>query len=1158
MLGTAVGGFRILSALGEGGMGSVYLAEAERDEAGVVAGSRVALKVLHPSLIESREAVERFEQEAEAGWRVEHENVVRTLGAGVARSNGTILHYLVMEYVEGRTLRQLLTELKTVPEALLREIALQTAAGLAAIHEQGMVHRDLKPENAIITDDQRVRIMDLGVAKLLESTDALTQLGQFAGSVLYAAPEQFGVGTVGPATDLYALGVVLYELATGENPFARDETGAIMHAQISFQPPAASEREVSTFFSEVLRTLLAKDPAERFESARALLDTLVEGQGSDWWSGRERELRAKRLLLPRVPVRRETALHGRESDLDRLGEAWVAAQDGHGRTILVEGEAGLGKSRLMDAFLQSLKGQECHVLYGSYPPSGGLGGMSDAILGKFGRAHLEEAIEPYLTVTPGLVPALAALLRHEPAPEGAHPLGPEALAAVHCHLAQALAGDKPTVWIVEDLHFAPQESMQLVQALARALAGHRILLLLTARPELPDDQMAHFARLDNFERVAIERLAPALVRELLLEALRSERLVDKLADRIAEKSDGVPFFVFEMIASLKEGTLIRRLEDGSFVESEVIDQIEVPSRVRDLIEARLGDLKERERELLDVAAAIGYEFDPHLVAEVCELRPVRLLQILATVERRSGVVRASGRLYRFDHHQIQEVVYSRLSESLRCEYHTLLARTCERRVGEEPGQADGETAHFLAFHHLRGNAPEEAVPHLRRALDHLVRAFQNGLHLDLSYRALSIEGLLEERLRHDVLLKRATRLQLIGHKEEERPILDEALEIAEQLMDAGMRAQTLWALGHHFWSQSHYEEARERLSEAFALAPETGDKELEGRCASSLGLVHWNLGEGDAAGSCFDRAAELGKEIGNKRLESIGTGNRGLVYSAQGHYEKAQEHYERYLQLAREGGDKRGESIACTNLGNVMANFGRYAECQEYQLRSRDLDRQVGLRRGEAISEQNLGFGYTVYGNYEKARRHLERSVALAREVGDQRSEAYALAGLGTVADREGDLEKARLLHEQVFEMRKKMNYRPGIAESLLALASLDAKKGLEDSAADRLDEALNLGQELENPSVILAAATAQTKLPGGDAAFLRQFLAEYGSRVPKTSLLEVYFLLWDAQRSPMELAEAHHILRLLRDHAPEDCRETMFQNVELHRRIAEAWRQQG
>ena len=154
VLGEVVGGFRILNALGEGGMGSVYLAEAEGPAAGVERGRRVALKVLHPHLLKNPEAVERFEQEAEAGRRVEHENVVRTLGAGMAGTNGTTVRFLVMEYVEGRTLRQLLTELGTVPEALLREIAVQTAAGLAAIHAQGIVHRDLKPENAIITDSE--------------------------------------------------------------------------------------------------------------------------------------------------------------------------------------------------------------------------------------------------------------------------------------------------------------------------------------------------------------------------------------------------------------------------------------------------------------------------------------------------------------------------------------------------------------------------------------------------------------------------------------------------------------------------------------------------------------------------------------------------------------------------------------------------------------------------------------------------------------------------------------------------------------------------------------------------------------------------------------------------------------------------------------------
>ncbi|MHC4849172.1 MAG: protein kinase domain-containing protein, partial [Planctomycetota bacterium] len=382
LIGQQLGAYAVQAELGTGGMGKVYLAEVVEPAAGLEPGTRVALKVVHPHLLETPGFFKRFLQEAELGKRVRHDNVVRTFDVDAIAHENQQHHYMVMEYVEGKSLRALLHDLHTIPETLLREVALQTVAGLAAIHAAGIVHRDLKPENILITDDHEIRIMDLGVAKLHEATIAITKQGQFTGSLLYAAPEQFKNEAVGPPADLYSLGVLLYELATGRNPFRSDDASAVIQAHLSEVPTCAHERNdsLSLFFSEVVATLLAKQPSDRFASAEALRAVLEEAEQSGWWTDRAPALREQQARLPKIRVSRETKLHGRDRDLAALHEAWDRARGGDGNIVFLEGEAGIGKTRLIDAFLRGLNDEDPHVLYGSYPPSGGMGGLSDAII----------------------------------------------------------------------------------------------------------------------------------------------------------------------------------------------------------------------------------------------------------------------------------------------------------------------------------------------------------------------------------------------------------------------------------------------------------------------------------------------------------------------------------------------------------------------------------------------------------------------------------------------------------------------------------------------------------------------------------------------------------------------------------------------------------
>ena len=242
--------------------------------------------------------------------------------------------------IAGNTLRGVLEQGSlSIPRAL--HYASEVADGLARAHEARIVHRDLKPENILITDDELVRIMDLGVAKLQEASVALTREGQFAGSILYAAPEQFGKDPVGPLADLYSLGVLLYELATGQNPFRDDNAASVIQAHLQLDPQRACERnpDISLFLSELIATLVAKAPGDRFASSAALLKLLEEGEKSEWWLERAQRLHATRSHLPRIQVPRETQLHARENNLATLRESWDLAKQGQGSTLLFEGEA---------------------------------------------------------------------------------------------------------------------------------------------------------------------------------------------------------------------------------------------------------------------------------------------------------------------------------------------------------------------------------------------------------------------------------------------------------------------------------------------------------------------------------------------------------------------------------------------------------------------------------------------------------------------------------------------------------------------------------------------------------------------------------------------------------------------------------------------------
>ncbi|MFH1568416.1 MAG: serine/threonine-protein kinase, partial [Gemmatimonadota bacterium] len=265
LIGQRLGGYRIAAQIGRGGMAAVYRARDEET------GTEVALKVLPLDQLADPRDAERFAREAELAARLQHRHIVSVLGAG---REGRYL-YLAMELVEGETLRERLRREGHLPTDEALRLGAQLLEAVAVAHEHRIVHRDLKPDNALITPAGDLKILDFGVARL-EGTATLTGPGEVAGTPEYMAPEQILGEPVGPEADLYAAGVMLYEMLAGSPPFAAESPATLVYHQLNEDPPAPSTRNphLPRALDRLVLRLLDKLPENRGGSARHALDEL--------------------------------------------------------------------------------------------------------------------------------------------------------------------------------------------------------------------------------------------------------------------------------------------------------------------------------------------------------------------------------------------------------------------------------------------------------------------------------------------------------------------------------------------------------------------------------------------------------------------------------------------------------------------------------------------------------------------------------------------------------------------------------------------------------------------------------------------------------------------------------------------------------------------
>lgn len=670
------------SELGRGAYTSVFLARRGDD--------RYAVKLLRGAAADSPDAVLDLRREAALLASLDHPGILRTYASGLHEGRPA----LVTELVPGESLASLLANGPLAVDRVV-QLARELADALAAAHRGGVVHRDLKPQNVMVPPVGPAKLIDFGLAGMAsQPSDADTATGTF----VYAAPEQTGMlkRPVDHRSDLYSLGVVLYECLTGRPPFQANNVGELlrMHAVQAVPDVCGLRPEAGAQLGAVITRLLAKDPDDRYRGAPELLADLARCcdtgdaapvTASDRWP-----------------------LCGRQAEMEVLRTRWESARAGRGGMALVRGPAGGGRSHLAQALADVVADAGGAVLSARCAgESGPLAAVREAVekhladvaaLPRTDPAH-QRVRDAAMTAGAGLVkalsPRLAAVLAD--VPEGATAGEDQFAQTVAVFLAELARGGAGALLVLDDAHDLDERSGQVLARLADLLPGTPMLVVLTAAEGAPAAPLraAYGAVLDT--EVVTGALGQGATAELISSRLPGAAVNPALTAHVLARTGGLPLAVVEYLRALVDKALLAPYWGTWKLDDSRLDAL--PAAGKDLLVSRIADLPAEVVDVLVVAACIGNRFRGEVLAAAAERRDGEVtIAIEAATAQRLLEVREDGR-YGFVHAGVRTALLDSADADRVRRLHRRIAQVVE---AQDPATRDAEHAYSVADHYVRG------------------------------------------------------------------------------------------------------------------------------------------------------------------------------------------------------------------------------------------------------------------------------------------------------------------------------------------------------------------------------------------------------------------------------------------------------------------------
>ncbi len=1033
--------YRLLNILGAGGMGCVYRA-IDR-----LTGQVLALKrVLVPTtelVIATRTAPETdfhiaLAQEFQLLASLRHPSIIGVLDYGFDSQRQP---FLTMELIENaQTIHE---AARNQPLSVQVELLTQLLQALAYLHRRNVVHRDLKPNNVLVKSGQ-VKVLDFGISTLTG-----TKPSAISGTVLYMAPEVLRGEPAGSAADLYAVGVLTYELLEGHTPFASDTPSKLIE-NILTTPLEVILSGMDSPVAKVLERLLAKTPEDRYSSATEVIAALSE-------------LVHQPVVLEtstsRESLLQSTKLVGRDTELTLLSDNLAQTIVGLGSSLLIGGENGIGKSRLLEELRTLALVQGTLVLRGNTLSSGGR--PYEVWREPLRRLALAANLDDEEAgVLKSLVPDIGLLLERDipDAPEfDAQATQGRLLSTVTNILKRH---EQPMVILLENLHLADVESLMLLQWLSQIVAWLPVMIV----GSFQDDERPELAKfLPEMNLVKLRRLSDQAIADLSESLLGSIGRRDKIVELLQRETEGNPLFVVEVVRTLAE-------EAGQLdkIGSMVLPEHVFSGGVRRIVERRLSRVPEDSWPLLRFAAVAGSQLDLQMLRV---LSPTTNLDQWLTGCANLGIFELDDEQWHFSHDKLRQGILVNLDAQQMQDHHRQIAATIESLATSQSNQAA-----ILAYHWgeaqdkakeryysaiagenaLRSGAYQTAVTYLTRALDlgalaapsqqdsktRVRRAYLMRLLAGAYYGAGELAKSREEQ---------EAALQLLGY-----PMPNTRASLV-----AGTLEQTLLQVPHQFLPSRTAKPSQDKRAVLFEAT--MGYQQLVQLCFFSgepLALIHAAL-----------RSLNL--------VESLGDVPPAI-----------------YAQ-------------ALADMGTATAFIPIHSRAETYYQRARTMVQDLPEATTVSWVLQLAATYDMTTGQWARALESLNRAVEIADRIGHRRRWQESSTMLAIALAYTGDFARAAQIRNDISTAIRRSSSpssRAGIllfqAESALLLGQINEALPLLDEVAEMLGD-----NAAPMPKMRLHALNALTTLYIGENEVARQAADQALQEITKSQLRSIYLL---------------------------------------------------